>query len=351
MKNFKEVYELGTDAYTKHTKKMTPGQNEGYEGEVTKILSKKGIDGYFKNGKLMVSKRDKDAAMKALKSKSHKVDMPTIQVESEHVTQYGNHWEEAADNGYIGEAVKLPPQIARDPKVKAAQKSHKAGQWDGNVDKEGRAIVHVKGKPYTVTEKKRGPTGIAYSTNPIHLKDISKMLKDRKFKGNTSGLMKAVKAKYPDAYDDPKVQDAFKKHAETNENRLKRMTPIQRAALAKAKAAPKDKVSLAKMPFDIGNKKKEKPKVGRGSQIVRYEEYENIEESTNWKGTDNISLTRYSARKGFGLQLTQKKPMDGDKTRFTGAYVNMPMKDVPKLIKSLQAVFKAPAGTQLGDDE
>ena len=44
MKNFKEVYELGTDAYTKHTKKMTPGQNEGYEGEVTKILKKKGIN-------------------------------------------------------------------------------------------------------------------------------------------------------------------------------------------------------------------------------------------------------------------------------------------------------------------
>lgn len=26
MKSFKEVYELGTDEYTKHTKKMTPGQ-------------------------------------------------------------------------------------------------------------------------------------------------------------------------------------------------------------------------------------------------------------------------------------------------------------------------------------
>ena len=37
--------------------------------------------------------------------------------------------------------------------------------------------------------------------------------------------------------------------------------------------------------------------------------------------------------------------------RLTGAYVNMPMKDVPKLIKALQTVFKAPAGTQLGDDE
>ena len=27
--------------------------------------------------------------------------------------------------------------------------------------------------------------------------------------------------------------------------------------------------------------------------------------------------------------------------RLTGAYVNMPMKDVPKLIKSLQRAFKA----------
>ena len=227
MKNFKEVYELGTDAYTKHTKKMTPGQNEGYEGEVTKILKKKGIEGYFKNGKLMVSKRDKDAAMKALKSKSHKVDMPTIQVESEHVTRYGDHWKEAADVGYIDEKRKM---MKKDPM-----------------------------------------------------------------------------------------------------DRLKRLTPTQRAALARADrtAKPKSQVSLAKMP----------------------EEVEHIEEATNWKGTDNISLTRYSARKGYGLQLTQKKPMDGDKTRFTGAYVNMPMKDVPKLIKSLQTVFKAPAGTQLGDDE
>ena len=343
MKSFKEVYEMGTDEYANYVKKMTPGQNEGYEGEVTKILKKKGIEGYFKNNKLMVSKRDKDAAMKALKSKSHKIDMPDIQAESAHVTEYGDHW--------LEEAVKLPPQIARDPKVKAAQKSHKAGQWDGNVDKEGRAVVHVKGKPYTVTEKRRGPTGIAYSTNPIHLKDISKMLKDRKFKGNTSGLMRAVKAKYPDAYDDPKVQDAFKKHAETNENRLKRMTPIQRAALAKAnkKATPKDKVSLAKMPFDIGNKKKEKPKVGRGSQIVRYEEVENIEESTSFTGTQHVQLTRYSATGGLGLQITQTKTMPGMQRKLTGAYVNIPMKDVPKLMKSLQRVFKADIKDQ-GDD-
>ena len=51
------------------------------------------------------------------------------------------------------EARKMPknPAIDNDPKVKAARKDHAAGIWDGNVDKEGEAIVFVKGKPYTVT--------------------------------------------------------------------------------------------------------------------------------------------------------------------------------------------------------
>lgn len=38
------------------------------------------------------------------------------------------------------------------PKVKAARKAHKAGTWDGNVDKNGNAIVHINGKPHTVTK-------------------------------------------------------------------------------------------------------------------------------------------------------------------------------------------------------
>ena len=38
----------------------------------------------------------------------------------------------------------------RTPAVKAARKAHKAGTWDGNVDKEGNPIVHLRGKPYTV---------------------------------------------------------------------------------------------------------------------------------------------------------------------------------------------------------
>lgn len=55
------------------------------------------------------------------------------------------------DEKVYSKPAKLDPAIARDPKVKAAQKSHAKGDWDGNVDKEGNAIVHVKGKPHTVT--------------------------------------------------------------------------------------------------------------------------------------------------------------------------------------------------------
>jgi hypothetical protein len=37
------------------------------------------------------------------------------------------------------------------PKVMAARKAVKKGTWNGNVDKNGNAIVHIKGKPHTVT--------------------------------------------------------------------------------------------------------------------------------------------------------------------------------------------------------
>ena len=43
--------------------------------------------------------------------------------------------------------------IDNHPKVKAARKAHAAGTWDGNVDKEGEAVVHINGKPYTVTNR------------------------------------------------------------------------------------------------------------------------------------------------------------------------------------------------------
>jgi hypothetical protein len=41
------------------------------------------------------------------------------------------------------------------PKVKAARKAHAAGTWIGNVNKEGEAVVHINGKPHTVTNKSK----------------------------------------------------------------------------------------------------------------------------------------------------------------------------------------------------
>ena len=53
--------------------------------------------------------------------------------------------------------------------------------------------------------------------NPMDKKNISDMAKDKKYKGNTSGLMRDVKKKYPDQHHSKIVQDIYKKHAETNE--------------------------------------------------------------------------------------------------------------------------------------
>jgi len=51
------------------------------------------------------------------------------------------------------------------PKVVAARKAHKAGIWNGNVDKNGNAIVHINGKPHTVT--KGDPAAKYESTNQL----------------------------------------------------------------------------------------------------------------------------------------------------------------------------------------
>ena len=53
--------------------------------------------------------------------------------------------------------------------------------------------------------------------NPMDKKNISDMAKDRKYKGNTSALIRDVKKKYPDQHQSDIVKNIYKKHAETNE--------------------------------------------------------------------------------------------------------------------------------------
>ena len=53
--------------------------------------------------------------------------------------------------------------------------------------------------------------------NPMDRKNISDMAKDKKYKGNTSALIRDVKKKYPDQHHSKIVKDIYRKHAETNE--------------------------------------------------------------------------------------------------------------------------------------
>ena len=48
-------------------------------------------------------------------------------------------------------------------------------------------------------------------------KIIGNMAKSKKYKGNTSALIRDVKKKYPDQHRSKTVQDIYRKHAETNE--------------------------------------------------------------------------------------------------------------------------------------
>ena len=65
---------------------------------------------------------------------------------------------------------KVTESIDNHPKVKAARKAHAAGTWDGNVDKEGEAVVHINGKPHTVTNR----YGPKKQSNPDRFKPFKK---------------------------------------------------------------------------------------------------------------------------------------------------------------------------------
>ena len=60
--------------------------------------------------------------------------------------------------------------------------------------------------------------------NPMDKKNISDMAKDKKYKGNTSALIRDVKKKYPDQHHSKIVKDIYKKHAETNEATVKEIS-------------------------------------------------------------------------------------------------------------------------------
>jgi len=76
--------------------------------------------------------------------------------------------------------------IDNHPKVKAARKAHAAGTWDGNVNKEGEAVVHINGKPHVVTNKSK--------TKNLRKEDVDEALNLQQ-RMKRSRLMKRIKSR------------------------------------------------------------------------------------------------------------------------------------------------------------
>jgi len=290
MKSFKEVYEMGTDEYSDHCKQMTPGQqpvDEGYESKVSQKLDKAGIDHTWKNGELRVSKRDVKSAEKILKRMTTAGGLPNI----------------------IGEEKKKD-----DP--------------------------HARLKKLTPTQR----AALAKANREAQPKSKVSLAKMEAYKGNVGDLRYDLDL----AMDELGLsRKGIKKVTKKGKNFEVRM--------ANWMSSDKYPDFLAKQ---VGAKVVEWKPGGRGQinimtlEGVEEMSAENLEEATEWKGgSKHISLTRYAAKQGFGVQIGQAEPMPGHQKRFKGAYVSIPLKDIPKLIKALQTVYKAPKGAQLGNAE
>lgn len=101
---------------------------------------------------------------------------------------------------------------------------------------------------------------IVEKVNPMAQKNIEKMIKDKKYKGNTSALIKDVMKKFPNEYKSDIVKNMIKKHAETNESTIgygKAMVKKQRDQ-KKAMISTKDKNTLGKLAALMAKQPKRK---------------------------------------------------------------------------------------------
>jgi len=99
-----------------------------------------------------------------------------------------------------------------------------------------------KSKKESVGEARVTSTAFRAKTsmvNPMDKKNISDMAKDKKYKGNTSALIRDVKKKYPDQHRSDIVKNIYKKHAETNEALDKKDTSTVKKVIDGLKGAVK----------------------------------------------------------------------------------------------------------------
>ena len=125
---------------------------EGYESEVKKVLDKEGIDGYFKNGKLYVSKRDARDAKKALEDSDEITKLPPMVKEENDMTKnlketIMDMWKEAVS----------PAQQAAIAISKKEKEKDEGNAFTGALKaakEKGEKTFTVAGKEYDVKTEK-----------------------------------------------------------------------------------------------------------------------------------------------------------------------------------------------------
>lgn len=123
--------------------------------------------------------------------------------------------------------------IDNHPKVKAARKAHAAGTWDGNVNKEGEAVVHINGKPHVVTNKSK--------TKNLRKEEVDEALNLQQ-RMKRSRLMKRLKTRIKIGRDRARRKMANKKTLEKRAMRQAR----QQIAKKLTRGIPKGELSFAR---------------------------------------------------------------------------------------------------------
>lgn len=129
-------------------------------------------------------------------------------------------WGHARVNSYITKGKGTYYGADSDLSGKGKKKDKKESYVSYAQQKAAHAsMADKKKKTESVEEARVTSTAFRAKTsmvNPMVKKNISDM--GKKYKGNTSGFMNAVKKKYPDEHKSDIVKDMYKKHAETNEH-------------------------------------------------------------------------------------------------------------------------------------
>jgi hypothetical protein len=175
--------------------------DEGYESEVLKVLKDADIDGYFKMGKLYVSRRDARDAKKALEDSDEITKLPKMVMEETNL-----------DEKFL---ITMPPVMG------------------------GKTLRIKSVADLGKIMKKLGATKT--DLDNVLTKSAMTRRSGTRFQ-NASGKMFLVKREEVEIDED---------------ERMKKLTKRQRQALARVQAKPKSQVSLPKMPDFMKPKKEE----------------------------------------------------------------------------------------------